>query len=86
MAMKKHKLPENARGLLPIAFFFAAADIAVFLLQYGKTLNEMTQIGVFSRYLGELCLVIFIFAVISDHLKNGGKAKKEKTETTDPSG
>lgn len=78
MAMKKHKLPENARGLLPIAFFFAAADIAVFLLQYGKTLNEMTQIGVFSRYLGELCLVIFIFAVISDHLKNGGKAEKKK--------
>lgn len=76
--MKKHKLPENARGLLPIAFFFAAADIAVFLLQYGKTLNEMTQIGVFSRYLGELCLVIFIFAVISDHLKNGGKAEKKK--------
>lgn len=86
MAMKKHKLPENARGLLPIAFFFAAADIAVFLLQYGKTLNEMTQIGVFSRYLGELCLVIFIFAVISDHLKNGGKAEKKKRKQQTRSG
>lgn len=84
--MKKHKLPENARGLLPIAFFFAAADIAVFLLQYGKTLNEMTQIGVFSRYLGELCLVIFIFAVISDHLKNGGKAEKKKRKQQTRSG
>lgn len=84
--MKKHKLPENARGLLPIAFFFAAADIAVFLLQYGKTLNEMTQIGVFSRYLGELCLVIFIFAVISDHLKNGGKAEKKKRKRKTRSG
>lgn len=84
--MKKHRLPENARGLLPIAFFFAAADIAVFLLQYGKTLNEMTQIGVFSRYLGELCLVIFIFAVISDHLKNGGGAEKKKRKRKTRSG
>ena len=41
-------------------FFFTAADVIIFLLQFGKSLNEITQIGILSRYCGELSLVVFI--------------------------
>lgn len=76
--MKKHKLPANARGLLPIVFFFAAADVILYLLQYGKNLNEITQVGIFSRYMGEICLVLFVFMLITDALGNGKSEPRVK--------
>lgn len=76
--MKKHKLPANARGLLPIVFFFTAADVILYLLQYGKNLNEITQVGIFSRYMGEICLVLFVFMLITDALGNGKSESRVK--------
>lgn len=80
-SLKKRKLPSSARGLIPVVFFFTAADVIIFLLQFGKSLNEITQIGILSRYCGELSLVVFIFMIISDALQNGGPREKKKKRT-----
>lgn len=79
--LKKRKLPSSARGLIPVVFFFTAADVIIFLLQFGKSLNEITQIGILSRYCGELSLVVFIFMIISDALQNGEPREKKKKRT-----
>ena len=79
--LKKRKLPSSARGLIPVVFFFTAADVIIFLLQFGKSLNEITQIGILSRYCGELSLVVFIFMIISDALQNGEPREKKKKQT-----
>lgn len=76
--MKKPKLPNNAKAIIPVVFFFTAADIIIFVLQFGKSLNEITQIGILSRYCGELSLVLFLFMLLEDYIKNRPTGKAEK--------
>ncbi len=78
--MKKIKLPDSAKGLIPVVFFFVAADVILFALQFGKNLNEITQIGILSRYCGEICLVVFVFMLISDRQRGSEPRTRKKRE------